>query len=357
MHDKKHNTSSAVTSRAAIFPGFQTNHISTADAYRATLFGIYTDHTSAAATGRAMTDSWHVDILKGSRKGENLDDFMKRKVFPDEEYKRKSKQLVNYLTKFVQHNIPFSVKKMFVGGSQGKKIDVLDNADVDLVMYINDYDTMEEFRNNLDDVLQNLEQHIQKDLNWAENVKVIDRTHHAVQFEVKLKGYDHPINVDLLPAIDLPEKAHSAKEMFNDMKSLTPDKQKFFSVCTSEKQTQFAREAPKQLKELTRLVKYWKKTENVPGKSYFFELFIRHLWETEWGKPQIFSMEEKFKDVIRNLKTTRSMRIIWPELYDAEKYTTVPERPVMLDPMNPFQNVAPSGTDVDGIIEKATSLQ
>ena len=92
---------------------------------------------------------------------------------------------------------------LFQGGSKGKKTDVLDQSDVDLVMYVNDYTTMTEFQQHLEDDLKHLERHIKGDLNWAEEVEVIDRTHHAVQFEVKLKGYHHPINVDLLPAIDI----------------------------------------------------------------------------------------------------------------------------------------------------------
>ncbi|XP_041358007.1 2'-5'-oligoadenylate synthase 2-like [Gigantopelta aegis] len=220
-------------------------------------------------------------------------------------------------------------------------------------MYINDYVTMDEFQNRLDGVLQNLAQHLKKDLNWADDVKVIHITHHAVQFQVKLKEYDRPINVDLLPAIDLSEKAHT---IYKDMKSLTSEEREFFSVSFSKKQTEFARELPNQVKELIRLVKYWKQTENLPGKSYFYELLVRHLWGNEWDKPQFISMEERFKDVICSLKNMRSMKIVWPELYNAEKYTTVPRRPVMLDPLNPFQNLAPSGMDVGVIIQNATSL-
>ena len=42
--------------------------------------------TNPTTPGGGASDSWHVGVLDGSRPGETLDDFMKRKVFPDEEY-------------------------------------------------------------------------------------------------------------------------------------------------------------------------------------------------------------------------------------------------------------------------------
>ena len=67
-----------------------------------------------AATAASRVESWHVGVLKGSQAGETLDDFMQRKVFPDDEYKEKSKELVNWLVKFLQYNTRFSVDKVCV---------------------------------------------------------------------------------------------------------------------------------------------------------------------------------------------------------------------------------------------------
>ena len=81
---------------------------------------------------------------------------------------------------------------------------VLNHSDVDMIVFINDYPTMVEFQRNLDHVLETLERHVLKDLNWAREVEHIHTTHHAVQFKAKLKGYsdDVMMQVDLLPALD-----------------------------------------------------------------------------------------------------------------------------------------------------------
>ncbi|XP_041357496.1 2'-5'-oligoadenylate synthase 1-like [Gigantopelta aegis] len=304
----------------------------------------------------SSTNSWLSGVLKGGQKGQNLNDFMQKNVFPDKEYKTKSKEVVDRLKMFVQHNTGYNIKELFVGGSQGKKTNLLGHSDVDLVMYSNRYGTMKEFRKNVSKDLQALTNHMKKDLTWAKGVNITRTTKHAVQFEVKLPGYA-PIKVDLLPAPDLLQNKEP-KYIYKEMKTLSEEERQYYSVCFAKKQTEFVKYVPPDVKHLTRLVKYWTKTENVPVKSYFTELLVIDSWK-RWGKPDEFPIQKKFLSIIHRLKDLSDLRRMrWKENNTTMKTfpDLPPEGPVLLDVMNPFNNVAPTGEDVREVEEKATSL-
>ncbi|XP_041360287.1 2'-5'-oligoadenylate synthase-like protein 2 [Gigantopelta aegis] len=304
-------------------------------------------------SSRAVGESWHVGVLEGSRRGENLDDFMKRKVFPDEVYTRKSKELVDRLMMFVQHNTRYSVRRLVVSGSQGKHTNLMDSSDVDLVMFINDFNTVDEFRDDIRTVVGVLKKHIMDDLNWASDVEMFATTMHSVMFKVKLHGYQ-PIEVDLLPAVDL-LATKTMTQIYDEMSRKSPGKQQFYSVCFAEKQAEFVKSVPQNVKNLIRLVKYWKKTEDVGLKSYVLELLIIHLWR-ECENRQFFSMEEMFTKVMKRLRSFSDTKILWGDNYVASRYNDRIDVPVLLDVVNPFNNLMPSSDKVRIVEEKAAEL-
>ncbi|XP_041357499.1 2'-5'-oligoadenylate synthase 2-like [Gigantopelta aegis] len=89
-------------------------------------------------------------------------------------------------------------------------------------------------------------------------------------------------------------------QIYDEMSRKSPGKRQFYSVCFAEKQAEFVKSVPQNVKNLIRLVKYWKKTEDVGLKSYVLELLIIHLWR-ECENRQFFSMEKMFTKVHENV--------------------------------------------------------
>ncbi|XP_041360232.1 2'-5'-oligoadenylate synthase 3-like [Gigantopelta aegis] len=153
------------------------------------------------------------NVFKEMEKYKSVTDFIEKVIRPNDKYNRRCEDLVNRLKKFLENNTGLHVKRVFIGGSVGKKTNVMNHSDVDLIVFINDYPTMVEFQRNLDSVLKTLERHVLHDFNWAKEVEHIGTTPYAVQFKAKLKGStdDVMMHVDLLPALDILDQVRSFK--------------------------------------------------------------------------------------------------------------------------------------------------
>jgi 2'-5'-oligoadenylate synthetase/2'-5'-oligoadenylate synthase-like protein len=79
---------------------------------------------------------------------------------------------------------------------------------------------------------------------------------------------------------------------------------------------------PANVKNLIRLVKYWKK-EMVPSQprqriptSYAMELITIHLWEK--NKPDTFDTLKAFHGVMEALKKYKDLNVIWTKNYSSD---------------------------------------
>ena len=94
----------------------------------------------------------------------------------------------------------------------------------------------------------------------------------------------------------------------------------YYSAALVKVQRDFVRERPVSVKDLIRLVKYWRKTfipqsgsEHLPP-SYLLELLTIHAWENA-NRPESFDMKIGFKAVMEVLKNHRSLRVSWEDYY------------------------------------------
>ena len=94
----------------------------------------------------------------------------------------------------------------------------------------------------------------------------------------------------------------------------------YYSAALVKTQRDFVRERPVSVKDLIRLVKYWRKTfipqsgsEHLPP-SYLLELLTIHAWENA-NRPESFDMKIGFKAVMEVLKNHRSLRVSWEDYY------------------------------------------
>ena len=105
--------------------------------------------------------------------------------------------------------------------------------------------------------------------------------------------------------------------MKNDPASLSP----YYKACLAKLQVDFARPIPANVKNLIRLVKYWRNeyvsagsAGSWPPNSYVMELVTIHLWESK-GKPKRFDTLKAFHNVIKTLANSQSICAIWTDNY------------------------------------------
>ena len=105
--------------------------------------------------------------------------------------------------------------------------------------------------------------------------------------------------------------------MKKDPDSLSP----YYKACLAKLQVDFARPIPANVKNLIRLVKYWRKeyvsagsTGSWPPNSYVMELVTIHLWKIK-GKPKRYNTLKAFHNVIKTLANSQSICAIWTDNY------------------------------------------
>ena len=115
--------------------------------------------------------------------------------------------------------------------------------------------------------------------------------------------------------------------MLSDTKENWP----YYSAALVKIQRDFVKKRPASVKDLIRMVKYWRKTyipqsgrKHVPP-SYLLELLTIHAWENAnpLNPPESFDMKIGFKAVMEVLKNHHSLRVSWEDYY---KRDLIPSR-------------------------------
>ena len=95
---------------------------------------------------------------------------------------------------------------------------------------------------------------------------------------------------------------------------------RYYSAALVLIQRDFVKERPALVKDLIRLVKYWRKTflpkksAKRPPPSYLLELLTIHAWENA-NRPERFDVKIGFKAVIEALKNHQRLRVSWGDYY------------------------------------------
>ena len=97
----------------------------------------------------------------------------------------------------------------------------------------------------------------------------------------------------------------------------------YYSAAIVKLQVEFVKKLPANVKNLIRLVKYWRKTyipqsgsKHLPP-SYLLELLTIHAWENA-NRPERFDVKIGFKAVMEALKNPHNLRVIWEHYYRRE---------------------------------------
>ena len=97
----------------------------------------------------------------------------------------------------------------------------------------------------------------------------------------------------------------------------------YYSAAIVKLQVEFVKKLPANVKDLIRLVKYWRKTYIPQSGSkhlppfYLLELLTIHAWENA-NRPERFDVKIGFKAVMEALKNPHNLRVIWEHYYRRE---------------------------------------
>ena len=116
---------------------------------------------------------------------------------------------------------------------------------------------------------------------------------------------------------------HLAEQLYNEMIGCTTEEKAYYSAGLVSLQLEFVKRQPSNVKDLIRLVKYWRKTciadkstrkTRLPS-SYPLELITIHCWEKA-EKPQSFDKRVGFKAVLLKLVDNCDIDVRWFNYYD-----------------------------------------
>lgn len=264
---------------------------------------------------------------------------LQTKIEPTEQYISMCNRSVDLL---VQHlyqidNPTFTPREVVKGGSLGKGTAVKDKSDIDLVVYMRDGGidgTIEEQRER---AIAFLKKHIVSHSQCSFD----GQTPAAVKVKLQV-DMTHTVDVDILPTFIYHDNPTQIYDKMKDDRRLRDTA----SAALSPLQRDFVKHRPAKVKQLIRLVKYWKGTclQDDPSKrlptSYPLELITIGEWE-DAGKPEDFDMRKGFYHVMNAIKNYRNIHRVWYLHYDRLRIARagVLHGHYVIDPANPYNNV------------------
>lgn len=136
-----------------------------------------------------------------------------------------------------------------------------------------------------------------------------------------------------------------------------PETQKFYVSALAKERVQFIARQPPQVRVTMRLLKWWREQQEWSGKlSYpkdeILELMV--VYSAVQSKPS--DQHIAIANVMSLLSRFNEMRIVWSNYYSKDDVWTplLRQRPLLMDPTNPFVNVAdPQAFDATELMQLA----
>jgi len=178
----------------------------------------------------------------------------------------------------------------------------------------------------------------------VEEIQIVEDT---VQVRVK----DFSVDVRFSPVFD------SFAATIETMGEERPNARKFYLPSLAKERVQFISRQPPQVKMTMRLLKWWRDQQSWSNarscpKDEILELMA--VYSAVQTKPTDQRMA--IANVMSLLSRFNEMRIVWSNFYSKDDVWTplLRQRPLLMDPTNPFVNVAdPQTFDASELIELA----
>lgn len=237
---------------------------------------------------------------------------------------------------------PYSVKEVIKSGSLGKGTAVRDLADIDLVVFVNGLTSIDDLKEEREDLLEDLEDHL--------------RTTAKISPEKSSKyslTYDwHDIKVDILPAVDVLSLYGSPRKVYDVMGQFKPRREaaQQFSASLAPLQRDFVKEIPEYVKKVIRLVKLWKEENSLEIRSYSIELLTIFVWTSNGEENP--GTDNLFRKVMRKLATCETLQVGFDDNYKCSAYPSM-SPPYIRDPANPYMNTLERINSLDEVSDCA----
>ncbi|KAL3868665.1 hypothetical protein ACJMK2_041443 [Sinanodonta woodiana] len=276
----------------------------------------------------------------------NLDKYVED-LQTDESYRKSCRSVINRLVRDMHKKVPEKVKAVIKGGSFGKGTALQDNSDIDLVVFLSNYSSVQDVKDNMKHLLDIFEKYLGR----KSRCKIEGRTQFALKINFKCCHSSHEHKVDLLPACDVlgvDVKMTKARKwaVYDKMQGSDEDLRRYYSASLVILQRNFVVHRPAKLKSLIRLFKSWRISEfpirSAEGDekwptSYVLELITIKKWE-EAARPLSFDLKRGFYSVLNALVEHNELQIVWYKNYVKGSLPSH-GKPYIIDPANPFNNI------------------
>lgn len=237
-----------------------------------------------------------------------------------------------------------SVDRVCVSGSYGKKT-ALPSFDVDLILFINGLTPPFESE------LENIRVYLSQNLNGIEMAK---KSPYSVTFYLNGLKVDLLLAPNLVPGPSQNKRSDQHKALLQEIASAKPrdreERARYLSPAFSETIVEFMKRQPPFVNAAVRLAKLWKNSCSVGPFTFprWFSSFLVELISSEAAKIELIehhgdaSLLRVLINFFNTISAPTELKLIFEENY---KESDVPkgilkQRPLVLDPSNPYSNVA-----------------
>ncbi|XP_050405312.1 2'-5'-oligoadenylate synthase 1A [Patella vulgata] len=295
--------------------------------------------------------------------GGSLEKFIDDVVRPPSGFLADLHGAVDIIVRTLHQLLGYDVQEIVQTGSLGKGTAIQQSCDADLVLFLNGYDSMEAFIEKRQRILADIEKWLDRRM---DNIRMTikKRSMYGLTYncEVTYSGKTVKLEMDLLPAIDVfgikTVGERTIRQVYEEMKSKPEKVRSNYSLSFCKKQKAIFRPENAKVKDLIRLLKYWKKTNSRSGKdwtlsSYCCEVIGVYVYCERLNKKTDFKMIDGFRFALEILSEFKIKRLTVSHYYDPNETEWMNLFPMsvtcILDPANPFSNTGPKENEIKKI--------
>ncbi|XP_067138912.1 inactive 2'-5'-oligoadenylate synthase 1B-like [Centruroides vittatus] len=257
------------------------------------------------------------------------------KLIPSEESLEKGIRKASKLFELLEKKSKFKIDRLGIFGSIKKETAIKVDFDFDCMIFI-------------DGVLPSYDDVVEDFVNILlveKNSTNITRNPNFVRLELNNTKYD------IVPATQFSQDPNSQREMVMNMIGLSRlDRSAregyIFSSSLAETQAEFVKNQSEFVHNFIRLAKFWNKTlyikDYFSGRSSTIETIAIYVAKEEETKHLTVSVRRAFRVFLQLITNLDDLRIIFEEYYsidDVNQYI-LQQKPLVLDPSNPYNNLA-----------------
>jgi len=248
-------------------------------------------------------------------------------------FNSKVAQILNDIVDIVTEKSFVNIAQVVKSGSVGKGTAISGTTDAEVVFFLKGLPKGQQC-NWLPPLLKAVAGVLTQHLNNGHGVEDICSTDDSVH--MKVKGC---VEVDLRFSPDF----ESYTELIQAMKQERTGTRKHFDIALAKEKVQFVSKQPGQVKVTMRLLKWWRNQQRwsspltTPSDEILELIAVYSALQT---KPRDQRMA--IANAMSLMARFQELRIVWSNYYDKEDIWSplLQQRPLLMDPVNPFLNVA-----------------